>query len=324
MSKKIKLVLINCLVFLGILFVLELSVRIFHTRIRTQGTDKNIISNNVYKTSGGLTKNYTGEVFGRTVSVDNFHFRKTTIPFNASKNTVLLLGDSVTMGVGIDDENTFGALLQEKFSNLNIVNPSVIGFDTYDYVNVVSTLVNKPELNTKQLVLFFCLNDIYVRSNEDSAPMMSQKPYIGKLFDFLKTNSYLYIWLKGTFFDRQEVFFKNDQALYTENNLNEISKNLSNISNICRSNGIDFKVVVFPYEYQLRKIQDASVYEPQQKLIGQLEKIGIKTYDARDYLQIQKGDPKNHYLYADGIHFSESGHQLIFQYIVNEHLIIGK
>ena len=245
MRKKIRLILINIAVFIGMLLLLEGIIRLSYPSIRTQGTDKHIISQNIFGDSNGLTKNYTGSVFGESVSVDNFHFRKTEIPVDASKNTILFLGDSVTMGVGVSDSETFGALSQKEFSTYNIVNPSVIGFDTFDYKNVTETLLEDPTLKTKKVFVFFCLNDIYNRTTGNTTPMMSQKPFIGKVFDFFKSNSYLYIWLKGVFFDRQHAFYTNDFNLYTDTNIQAATENLQSIATLCKAKDVNLQLLCF-------------------------------------------------------------------------------
>lgn len=322
MRKKVRLVFINIAVFFGILLLLEGIIRVSYPSIRTQGTNKNIISQNVFNTSNGLTKNYTGAVFGEAVSVDNFHFRKTEVPVDTTKNTVLFLGDSVTMGVGVSNSETFGALTQKEFPSYNIINPSVIGFDTYDYKNVTTTILEDSSLKTKEVVLFFCLNDIYNRTESDASPMLSQKPFIGQIFDFLKSNSYLYIWMKGAFFDRQEAFYTNDANLYTEKTIKTVAKNLVDIADLCKIKGVKFKIIILPYEYQLRNHENAKIYLPQQKLMSHFRSLEIDAYDSSNYMYNNTKDHTRLFLYADGIHFSPDGHQLIAQYIRNEQVII--
>jgi lysophospholipase L1-like esterase len=272
----------------------------------------------VYQDSFGLKKNYSGEAFGLTVNTDIHRLRKNKTDFNDSFETTILLGDSVTMGVGVDDFETFASLVQDKKNNINIANPSVIGFDTYDYKNVVQSLVKNEELSVNEVIIFFCLNDIYLREASNTAPMLSGKPFIGKIFNFLKTNSYFYIWLKGTFFDRSKVFFDNDSNLYNDKNLKGISKNLKSVATICKQNNIQLKIVLLPYEYQLRNHENKTIYKPQEILKKTFKNLDITTYDSKDYMKSNIDKSQHAYLFADGIHFSEKGHQIVADYLIKE------
>jgi lysophospholipase L1-like esterase len=318
-KKVAKLIVINLLVFILILLVLEGLTRLFSNTIRTQGTDDVLLQKSIYHTSLGLKKSYTGYAFDREVNTDVYHFRKNGITFNDSLQTTLLLGDSVTMGVGVNDLETFSALIQEKTPNINIANPSVIGFDTYDYVNVYESLAQNDKLNIKKVIVFFCLNDIYVRENNDTAPMLSGKPFIGKIFDFLKTNSYFYIWLKGTFFDRSKVFFENDYSLYKDKNVEKVAENFKKIAKSCNANQIEFNVVLLPYEYQLRNHENDTIYHPQKVLSEKLIQLGINVFDCKNYVKNNiNNNVQEAFLFADGIHFSEKGHQIIADYTLHK------
>ena len=49
--------------------------------------------------------------------------------------------------------------------------------------------------------------------------------------------------------------------------------------------------------------------------------LGIKAFEISNYLHNATEDHSHLFLYADGIHFSPRGHQLISQYIRNQLLI---
>ncbi len=318
MKKIVRLVAINTIVVILILLVLEGITRLFSSTIRTQGTDKLLVESNIYRDSNGLRKLHKGEAFDREVNTDEYRFRKNKTQFNDSLKTTLLIGDSVTMGVGIEDGDIFCSLLQDQLKSVNVANPSVIGYDTHDYKNVVAELSEDKKLNINRIIIFFCLNDVYLRASNNSAPMLSKKPFIGSLFEFLKTNSYFYIWLKGTFFDRSKVFFENDYNLYTEKNMEGILENFKTIAKDCEQNQIQFNVVLLPYEYQLRNHNEDDIYKPQEILKSALEKIKIKTHDISTYFKKNIDHSEDGFLFADGIHFSEKGHKIVADYVLKE------
>jgi hypothetical protein len=117
----------------------------------------------VYGKSMGLAPNRSGIFFGRLVHVDGNRSRRNTHRFNKKKSAWLHIGDSVTMGVGVDDDSTFSALLAQDADSINILNPSLIGFSVVDYKNVIRQLVitDGNALKITHITLFYCLNDIY-------------------------------------------------------------------------------------------------------------------------------------------------------------------
>ena len=70
---------------------------------------------------------------GGFVSLDKYGFRNGMIDTSTSASKrILVVGDSLTFGVGVNDSETFVDLLNKKYSNQNIhfINTSVPGFDT--------------------------------------------------------------------------------------------------------------------------------------------------------------------------------------------------
>ena len=75
------------------------------------------------------------------------------------------------------------------------------------------------------------------------------------------------------------------------------------------------KLLFDPYEYQLRKYQENSIFEPQQLIRHNLRSENISVYDCSDFLIKRGYKSRDLYLYGDGIHFSEYGHQLMQEFI---------
>ena len=79
---------------------------------------------------------------------------------NASEQ-VLVLGDSVSVGFGVEVEQTYSFLLGEKLGK-KVLNASVTGYGITDYVEVLAHVTNnfKPEL----VIIGICLNDVAATS----------------------------------------------------------------------------------------------------------------------------------------------------------------
>ena len=84
------------------------------------------MENKFHQTLGHIP-NSSGEVFGKEVYTDEYGFRQMNIPATYDESW-LFLGDSVILGVGIDTEQIFPQLIQNKFQHIEIWNTAVVGY----------------------------------------------------------------------------------------------------------------------------------------------------------------------------------------------------
>ncbi len=310
-NQYIKIILYNVLAVIVLFLLAEVAVRIFFPEVSTLGTDSVLIMDSVYNDSPGLRQNASGySNQGLKTSDENGYLK---YKGNAAVNEKwLLLGDSVTMGIGVDDEDTFAALLQIANPNVKILNPSLIGYSAKDYYNVVSTL--KSDTAITRVFIMWCLNDTYSGELVQDSPEAGRSFFSG-ILKLLRNYSKLYIWLKGSFTDRQKAYFEYDKSYYTEDNKNfiEAAEYIRKIDSVVVSAGKKLTVIILPYEYQTRKkIED---YRPQETLKKFISGLNIQIFDIR--FSGQADDYKKYYLFGDGIHFSKEGHKKIFKEFEN-------
>jgi lysophospholipase L1-like esterase len=288
--------------------------------------------------SKGNAKNVEAVSFGEKVYTDKFGFR---VPKGYKEDgskqyagTILILGDSVAFGVGVKEQFTLAALTRAALPTSRVYNSAVIGYNSYDYENVIDNfLPSHPEIT--RVLLLYCLNDL----NSDSAALidgeLNTRQQKTNLFDsarhvgiiagmneFLRANSLLYVYLKGLLTDPQMRFYKADSLYYNADNNALFTKNIQpivNIANALKARHIPFTVIIAPYEVQLRKTAEAPP-EPQKKLSAFFRTNGIDFIDpAPDFLA--KGiSSKEFYLYGDPMHFSEMGHRVMFDALMRKRL----
>lgn len=299
------ILLFSCLGFI----LLEIGVRIFLPEINFQDIEYSLLQKETIGKSFGWKPFLKGICFGKMVEIDGYGFRKIASPDNTQVEW-LILGDSVTFGVGVEAEKTFPGLIQPKFPSIKIWNTAVVGYSIQNYQQVLSRFLNR-ENKIKRVLLFFCLNDVDSQTNGFQKSEGHQK-----ILKFLRRKSKLYLFLKNTISDRSKAYFKNDFCMYDENNPSFISsmKIICAMHEKLKKNDVDFTVIILPYEYQFRKI-NIDVLKPQKLLTEFFQKTGIESCDLYPCFRGLGGDPKRFYLYGDGIHFSEAGHKVIFDCI---------
>ncbi len=304
------------LITLLLLIFIELFVRLCFPYIQAQGCDSKMLKDFVYGKSMGLAPNRSGIFFGKRVHIDENRSRRNGHRFNKKKSTWLHIGDSVTMGVGVDDDSTFSALISQETDSINILNPSLIGYSVVDYKNVIRQLIlnDRNALKITHVTMFYCLNDIYGQTYTEQAT-----PHY-KILEFIKTHYRTYIALKGLLFDRPLAIYDYDKKFYSHNGkeLIQVANEISQIQLVCQMNQIDFNIVVLPYLSQLElKNRPTLEFNLLATALKNCNKNPPSMIDAS--VVFDKNDElENYYLFGDGIHFSNAGHHKIKEFYAAE------
>lgn len=180
------------------------------------------------------------------------------------KNRILMLGDSIGWGVGVESRNRIDEIIESKYQNLEIINASISGYGTdQQYLYLKHRGIEfKPDL----VVLMFSLTDI--ANNSYKKQYRLEKPVFRFKNDKLKLQNVpvptkgfwsqinTYILEKTYFFRKALLFFKlsKSKALEFQNLKQESYENgfnitkalLLEISNFTIENNIDFIIVFIP------------------------------------------------------------------------------
>ncbi len=320
--KKLLLLAATCLLLLLPIFFGEIYCRLF-TRINFLDNSRGMFEIGKYGKTYGNTPNFQGYSFGQKFVTDENGFRMDEIQpgqKNKAENTILIIGDSVTFGTGVPQNLTIAGILNSHVApEYKIVNASAIGYDTYDYQNVVNSVIAQNS-EIKKVLLFFCLNDVNDVSaqqirrqiNEARNPdQIAEKSTSQTINDFLRSRSKLYLWLKNALRDTQLIYFKNDFTQYQQGDdyISEALKPLSQMKTTLDVKGISLKVFVLPYEVQTRSNVLADYLLPQQKVDDYLKVNDIPFNDFTPNFQKQSS-PNTLFLYGDPMHLSEQGNLL--------------
>jgi lysophospholipase L1-like esterase len=303
-----------------ILIILELSIRLFFPSINPQYTDRRIIKINAYEDSNGLQPGSTGRSHGALVSVDPFGLRSSGNKIHLSKKGWLYLGDSATMGIGVEQDSIFSSIVSAQSSDYTILNAGLIGYSSHDYINVVNHFIKQKidSIKIERVTLFYCLNDVYSKYKDRPLPDNRIRNALRFILDFMNRYFRTYLFLKHHILDRSKSYFLYDLQLYDPAGpeFTASVRDLITVYEKCKELNLEFDLVLLPYEYQLRNYSEKWVLKPQELMQTILHQKNINILDCSEFLAHYPGKPGELYLPGDGIHFSNSGHRLMADFII--------
>ena len=313
-SRVLRLITVNVLVTMALLTTIELIVRAAIPEISALGTSKHLVADSVFGEIHGPTPMATGVSNGVAFSVDHRGFWQYSDTAPSAHSAWLLIGDSVTMGMGVRPDYTLGGLLARRLSSdVEILNPSLIGYSSTHYRKLVRHFLSSPprDERIRRITIMWCLNDAY-RGSQVKVEGERTGALLEPWLNFLRRNVRTYQWLKATFTDRPKRYFLHDSRLYEGATLQSAVADLKAIAEACKQSGVACDVVLLPYEYQIRE----RITEPQRTFADLLADTTLLVYDPLPWLMERVDDSRTLYLYGDGIHFSEHGHRLLADYLL--------
>lgn len=296
----------------------ELGVRWFCPFVQFQGTTRSLY---LYDEDGGpgWKPNATGVSFGVHCEIDALACRVVGQPKDPDESW-LVLGDSVAFGVGVEGEQTFSGLFQSAHPNVRVLNSGVCGAGGREQLKVVRRLIDTVDPGIRRISLFYCLNDIgEIKFNEEELEVSDRllhpenRPRLAKkAVELIRSRSKLYVLLKGLLTDPPTRYFNWELEKYKKWDATQPGDIgcLLAIADLAREHEIQFQVFVLPYVGQYGS-EAKDRWLPQDKVTTYLHENGVEVVDTRDWFA---GDQmRAYFLFADGCHFSERGHQLVFE-----------
>ena len=315
-----KIILINVLIAISIIFFLEFSIRLLNI-VELQGYD-----DQAFFSENGIIHskpNNSFKVYGIKSKTDKNGFR---IPVNNfsytdNKKSTLVLGDSVTFGVGVEEKNTFIGILRNNSVGNNIYNTAIFGHNIRSYLYILKKNHEQFKNEINQVIIFLCLNDIVpyqgaifekdkINKNKFKNIIIKNSLAIN-LNIFLRERSALFVLLKGMFTNPIERHYNYMRALYdNEKNIVEFEKNVNEITEYMIRNNLNYNYVLLPYAHQIRNDCQKELLKPQEIIesIFSNQNIILKNYTY----ELCKINNKNDlFIKYDPVHLSRYGHKYI-------------
>ncbi len=340
-AKVIGTGIINLLIFLTLVVLIEGSVRWLHPEIPPQHSDTKLFDPHKYGQTYGYKALATGEELGALVITDEHGFRTSSRSRQLdTSEQVLVLGDSVSVGNGVEAEQTYPFLLEEKLGK-KVLNASVTGYGIVDYVEVLRHIADN--FNPQLVIIGICLNDVSptsqvnlvniarnrkadgeVTPDERRYPNMFVRTlrYINDHYfnfhTFLGSHSRTYVLLKSLATDSARDHFLADASYYHDSKTIELlSSQFSKLKRLIKDEK-PLVLFILPYEYQLRA-GSVETLEPQKIIKEAGYRAGVTIYDLYDelmeYLKAKRLPSTDIYLFNDPMHFNSVGHHAIAELI---------
>jgi hypothetical protein len=316
MKKTLFFVGYNFFALIVLLFISELAVRLIKPEISVKGTTKSIIADSLYYSTHGLRPLSSGTTNGASVSVDQYGYRKSSTKIDTSKASCLFLGDSVTFGIGVEDDSTFSAIVHSQIDSLNILNPSASGNNINSYWDIFRCLVieNRHNLKISRVSLFWALNDVYTNVPDFEMPGGKLRYFFSDFITFIRIHSRLYHFVKTVAFDRPKSYYLFDKSFYNIEHpeFQNAIKKIYQMNDFCSERKIAFDIILLPYEYQLRE-----GYFTPQNLMTEVLQNKMSVQEPFQNKRDKVSNFKAYFLYGDGIHFSTFGHRYIAKFLID-------
>lgn len=264
------------------------------------------------------------------------------------KPEIVILGDSQTFGVGVNDEQTYASVLSGLLGQ-PVLNTGCSGYNNYEELALARSIISylKPE---RLVLAFFAGNDPYENyretvsvtgkvSSENAGSVsakvknwLSKKSAIYSLLIRLRR----YDWINDLFCRAGLVhnmppaeleIFKNPPSERARTFWEVTRKPILDLAGLCKTHHIEFMVLFIPDRYQVEDaywqqwIQkyrlDASLYDldgPNKYMQDLCSKNGIKFLDVTPKLRMEQSSGRSMYWKIDN-HLSPEGHKVVAERI---------
>jgi len=224
------------------------------------------------------------------------------------RRRVLFLGDSLTLGWGVEKQETFEHLLERDLDAIVPTEVINLGVGNYNTTQEVNLFIDKGmKYDPDQVVLFYFINDA------EPVPQKSRFPGLGR------SRLITFYWsrikaLRARLSDTIgfETYYSD---LYREGSEGfEGSRDaLRQLAQLSREKGFDLRIVLLP---ELHHLVDYRFAREHALVTGVLDEIGVPVLDLAPYFR-DEAEPQELWVALDDAHPNAGAHRLIANYTLD-------
>jgi lysophospholipase L1-like esterase len=196
------------------------------------------------------------ELMDVMVDINSDGHRDKEYPVDKSdKHRIIFLGDSLTFGWGVKEEETFATLIEEDMNSQSPTEVINFGTGNYNTEQEVNLFIEKGlKYNPDKVVLFYFINDAEITPEKSELWFLGYSQFIS--FYWSRINSLLNnIMPSKSFQEYYESLYGNDQQGWINTR-----KAIIQLRDICQSRGIEFQVVLLPELHDVNNEIFTNVY----------------------------------------------------------------
>lgn len=339
-KNALKIASFNIVLFIALIFIIEAFVRIIFPDLIICGVKGSYLQQNKYGTSYGFKPNINGYIFEKKFLTDNSGFRINDLAMSIAnpKLKILVLGDSISLGLGVEAQDAFPYILQKDITDCQVINTSVPGYGMDDYYNILTDLSKKIDFDG--IIVSVCLDDFsatvqgYIKNFFDVGnrrEKLIRNPFLrflvrfnNSIFDFnsfLREHSKTYMLLRDRVMDASKVIFEAQDSIYSMPQIDiRIQSSMQKLVNLASRDNKWIIFVVIPFEYQLRDNINDQVLKLQRIINEVATKAFFPVIDLYPYFKksLEYSYMHSSLLYCDAMHFSKKGNQIAAKVIYLE------
>lgn len=298
-------ILIVVLAFIVAFLIIEFALRIMDYHPRFMEMNMFVEEENEllpYK----LKPNYTGYQIGKEVAIDSEGNRvikpspnKPSGEFiNADSKTILILGDSVVFGFGLQDDKTiasqFQTLINQADSNYVVKNIAAPGYTSWNEYEALNQYLVNHEVDI--VVLFYVFNDITLDNHALITMKRDQEMKYSSVKKALYKNIYLLSLIKdmgasldsnsntGNKSNAQEPIVDQLYRTYLNQEALDYSiEAISKIKSLCEQNNIELIVAIPRFHMWYYNYPEFSK-DFETEILSKLNNIGVSAFVAKSHI----------------------------------------
>jgi len=250
------------IIFIVILAIGEVFIRIYLHYYTAYDIEMTKYAMNLKEDSGNKMighvhrPNKSMELMDVMVDINSDRLRDKEYPVaKGDEYRIIFLGDSLTFGWGVKEEETFATLIEEDLNSDSPTEVLNFGIGNYNTEQEVNLFIDKGlKYNPDKVVLFYFINDAEPTPEKSGLWFLGYSQFIS--FYWSRINSLINNFVPSKSF--QEYY----ESLYEDDQQGWINarKAMIQLKGICERKGIEFQVVLLPELHDVNNEIFANVY----------------------------------------------------------------